>query len=290
MHLVFVSGLSGSGKSIALSTLEDCGYYCIDNLPVRLIETFIRDTCQKNPRLYEKTAISIDYRNLSSDAELFQHTLETLKQFSIDYQLLFLSADSNTLLKRYSETRRKHPLSHATLDGAGLPLADAIEEERKLLEPITVLADLLVDTSRLNIHQLRELVRERIGQRDVFQLSLCFESFGFKYGLPLDADFVFDARCLSNPHWEPSLRNLSGRDQPVADFLENLPETQKYLSSIQSFLDTWIPQFLNQNRSYLTIAIGCTGGQHRSVYLAEKLGQRFSDSPYPVLVRHRELQ
>ncbi len=290
MQLVFVSGLSGSGKSIALSTLEDCGYYCIDNLPVRLIETFIRDTCQKNPQLYDKTAISIDCRNLTGDVELFLQVLTMLRQFSIGCQILFLSADTNTLLKRYSETRRKHPLSHASLDSAGLPLADAIEEERKLLEPIATLADLHLDTTRTNIHQLREQVCQRLGQRNTFQLSLCFESFGFKYGLPLDADFVFDARCLSNPHWEPSLRNLTGRDPAVAAFLENLPETRQYLNTIQSLLETWIPQFLHQNRSYLTVAIGCTGGQHRSVYLAEKLGQRFSNSPYPVLVRHRELQ
>lgn len=290
MRLVIVSGLSGSGKSIALSTLEDCGYYCIDNLPVRLIETFVRDTCQKNPKPYEKTAISIDCRNLTGDVALFTQVLEVLKRFAIDCQILFLSADHQTLLKRYSETRRKHPLSHATLANTGLPLAEAIEQERQLLEPIANLAHWLIDTSRSNIHQLRELVRERLGEKIGHQVSICFESFGFKYGVPLDADFVFDARCLPNPHWEPNLRSLTGRDPAVRAFLEKIPETSRYLQAIQSFLETWIPQFQKQNRSYLTIAIGCTGGQHRSVFLAEQLGKSLQQSPYPVLVRHRELQ
>lgn len=279
MQLVIVSGLSGSGKSIALSTLEDCGYYCIDNLPVRLIEPFVRESGQD----LGKTAISIDCRNLSGDVNLFGETLRILKQFSIPYRILFLIAASQTLLNRYSETRRKHPLSHAT----GLPLADAIERERRLLEPISAYADLIIDTTHTNIHQLRELVLVRLGE-DNRQLALCFTSFGFKHGIPLDADFVFDARCLPNPHWEPELRPLTGLDPPVADYLQNLPETGQFLTQIETFLKTWLPRFRAQNRSYLTVAIGCTGGRHRSVYLAEKLGQVFS-GPYPVVVRHREL-
>ncbi|GAB6068425.1 RNase adapter RapZ [Methylothermus subterraneus] len=279
MQLVIVSGLSGSGKSVALSTLEDCGYYCIDNLPVRLIEAFVRETGQN----LGKTAISIDCRNLTGDANSFEEILTVLGQFAIPYRILFLIAASDTLIKRYSETRRKHPLSHTQ----GLPLAEAIERERKLLEPIAARADLILDTTHTNIHQLRESVLQRLGE-DKRQLVLCFLSFGFKHGLPLDADFVFDARCLPNPHWEPALRPFTGRDPEVADYLQSLPETAMLLKQIEAFLNTWLPRFGAQNRSYLTIAIGCTGGRHRSVYLAEKLGQRFAGL-YSVIVRHREL-
>jgi UPF0042 nucleotide-binding protein len=278
MQLIIVSGLSGSGKSIALSTLEDCGYYCVDNLPVRLIEAFVRDGNQN----LGKTAISIDCRNLAGDVNLFEEALKTLKQFTIPYRILFLTAALDTLINRYRETRRKHPLSHT-----GLLLAEAIERERKLLEPIAAQADLLIDTTHTNIHQLRELVVKRLTE-DHRQLALCFTSFGFKHGLPLDADFVFDARCLPNPHWEPELRPLTGRDPQVAAYLENLPETELFLSQVEAFLTTWLPQFGTQ-RGYLTIAIGCTGGRHRSVYLAEKLGQRFLGL-YSVVVRHRELE
>ncbi|XSG85691.1 MAG: RNase adapter RapZ [Methylohalobius sp. ZOD2] len=281
MELIIVSGLSGSGKSIALSTLEDCGYYCIDNLPVRLIEPFVREFGSQPG----KTAISIDCRNLSGDIDLFCQVLEIFKQFTIPYRILFLKAAPQILLNRYSETRRKHPLSHT----ADLPPADAIQRENALLEPIAAQADLMIDTSHTNIHQLRELVRARLGEKDSQQLSLCFTSFGFKQGIPLDADFIFDARCLPNPHWEPKLRPLTGRDRPVAEYLQSLPLTGAFLTQVQSFLDHWLPHFRDQNRSYLTVAIGCTGGQHRSVYLAEKLGDIFASSPYSVLVRHREL-
>ncbi len=284
-RLIIVSGLSGSGKSIALGTLEDCGFYCIDNLPVNLIEPFARDLSNVACG-FDKTAISIDCRNLSGDVTLFCQTLATLKQFSIPYQILFLSAETQILLRRYSETRRKHPLSHTT----GLPPVEAIEQERQLLQDIAAQADLVIDTSRMNIHQLRELIRERLEEHEVQQLSICFTSFGYKHGIPLDADFVFDARCLPNPHWEPNLRPYTGRDQPVIEFLRNLPDSQAFLDSMLHFLETWLPNFHKQNRSYLTIAIGCTGGQHRSVYLADQLGQAFADSPYSILVRHRELQ
>ncbi len=277
MQLIIVSGLSGSGKSIALSTLEDCGYYCIDNLPVHLIEPFVRES-----RLnLDKTAISIDCRNLSGDVNRFDEALRILKQFTIPYRILFLLASTQTLLNRYRETRRKHPLSHR----AGLSLADAIERERKLLEPIATHADLVIDTTHTNIHQLRELVLTRLGE-DNRQLVVCLTSFGFKRSIPLDADFVFDARCLPNPHWEPELRPLTGRDPEVANYLENLPETTQFLTQIETFLIAWLPRF--QSRSYLTIAIGCTGGRHRSVYLVEKLSQSFSGL-YSVVVRHRDL-
>ncbi len=283
--LIIVSGLSGSGKSVALGTLEDCGYYCIDNLPVNLIEPFARDL-NKAGGEFDKTAISIDCRNLSGDVNLFCQTLTILQQFQIPYHILFLNADSQSLLKRYSETRRKHPLSQTT----GIPPAEAIGRERQLLAAIADQADLVIDTSRLNIHQLRELIRERVGETEGQRMSLCFTSFGFKHGVPLDADFVFDARCLPNPHWENSLRPFTGRDRQVIEYLQQLPQTQAFLDAILLFMETWLPEFHKQNRSYMTIAIGCTGGQHRSVYLADQLGQAFQDSPYAVLVRHRELQ
>ncbi len=283
--LIIVSGLSGSGKSVALGTLEDCGFYCIDNLPVNLIEPFARDLSVTNGG-FDKTAISIDCRNLSGKVDLFSQTVEILNQFHIPFHILFLNADSQSLLRRYSETRRKHPLSQTS----GLPPAEAIEKERQLLASIADQADLVIDTSRLNIHQLRELIRVRVGESEGQQMSLCFTSFGFKNGVPLDADFVFDARCLPNPHWEPALRPLTGLDQKVIEYLKELPQTQDFLDSLLHFLETWLPDFQKQNRAYLTVAIGCTGGQHRSVYLAEQLGKAFGDSTYSILVRHRELQ
>ncbi len=283
--LIIVSGLSGSGKSVALGTLEDCGYYCIDNLPVNLIEPFARDLSTPSGE-FGKTAISIDCRNLSGDVNLFCRTLEILKQFQIPYHILFLNADTDSLLRRYSETRRRHPLSQTT----GLPPAEAIERERQLLAAIANQADLVIDTSRLNIHQLRELIRERVGETEGQAMSLCFTSFGFKHGVPLDADFVFDARCLPNPHWEPHLRPYTGRDRQVIDYLRQLPQTQAFLDTVVLFLETWLPEFQKQNRNYMTVAIGCTGGQHRSVYLVDQLGRAFAASPYSVLVRHRELQ
>ncbi|BCX81361.1 RNase adapter protein RapZ [Methylomarinovum caldicuralii] len=279
-QIVIVSGLSGSGKSVALATLEDCGYYCIDNLPVRLLEPFARDLCENHP--FDRTAISIDCRNLGGDDDLFDQALEILSQFQIPYRILFLTADTRTLIQRYSETRRRHPIGDR-------PLADAIEQERRLLESIAARADLIIDTSRTNIHQLRQEIRQRLGGLDNRRLSLCFTSFGFKHGLPLDADFVFDARCLPNPHWEPRLRPLTGKDDGVADYLEKYPETQRFLDQIETFLRDWLPRFEAQNRSYLTVAIGCTGGQHRSVYLVERLKRAFSGGPYPILTRHREL-
>lgn len=285
MQLVIVSGLSGSGKSIALETLEDCGYYCIDNLPVALFEAFIRNAVAGDPAAFQKTAIGIDARNQSSSLDQFPASLALADQFGIDMRILFLQADSDTLLKRFSETRRKHPLTDAAR-----PLSEAIELERKLLEPVASRADLLIDTTYTNVHQLRELIRGRVGARRDHLLSLYFLSFGYKNGLPLDVDFAFDARCLPNPYWEPALRGKTGRDAEVCEFLEGCPEVREYLDDIAAFLQRWIPRFAAENRSYLTIAIGCTGGQHRSVYLTEALAGRFRVSEYDLLVRHRDLR
>ena len=285
MELIIVSGLSGSGKSIALETLEDCGYYCIDNLPVGLIEAFIRQAVADGQPVFQKAALGIDARNQSSDLEKFPSTVELAKRLGIQYQIIFLQADSDTLLKRFSETRRKHPLTNGTH-----PLSEAIELERKLLEPVAGRAHLLIDTTYTNVHQLREIIGTRVGAKRDNLMSLYFLSFGYKNGMPMDADFVFDARCLPNPHWVPMLRPKTGQDAEVAEFLERIPEVRHYLDDLSKFLTRWIPRFGAEGRSYLTVAIGCTGGQHRSVYLVESLAARFRSGPNDLLVRHRDLR
>ncbi len=282
--LIIVSGLSGSGKSITLDTLEDCGYYCIDNLPIALIEAFAHQLTQSDHQRYNKAAISIDSRNQSVSPSEFSGILDLVQKLGIACEVLYLQADSNTLLKRFSETRRKHPLTDSDR-----PLAEAIRLEQAILEPLASNADLVIDTTSTNVHQLRKLIRERINSKTDQELSLFFQSFGYKHGLPLDADFVFDARCLPNPHWEPSLRILTGRDKPVADFLASNSQVTQFLDDITGFLQRWIPLFEAENRSYLTVAIGCTGGQHRSVYLIEQLNRQFRHTPINILVRHREL-
>ena len=284
MKLVIVSGLSGSGKSVALHTLEDLDYYCIDNLPIALLEPFAQQLLDSPPVGQDNAAVGIDARNQSADLTRFPELLKRLRGRGIVCEILYLQADDETLLKRFSETRRKHPLSRANVS-----LADAIVQERSLLEPISANASLHIDTTHTNIHQLRDLVQERVAGKTAGALSLLFKSFGFKHGVPEDADFVFDVRCLPNPHWEARLRPQTGLDADVAEFLGSHAMVDEMFDEISRFLDTWIPRFQNENRSYLTIAIGCTGGQHRSVYLARRLGDHFQ-SRYPsVLVRHREL-
>lgn len=285
MRLIILSGLSGSGKSIALETLEDCGYYCIDNLPVGLIEAFIRQAVVDGQPALQKAAISIDARNQTGSLSQFPVALEVAQKFGIRCQTLFLQAESDTLLKRFSETRRKHPLTDAEH-----PLSEAIEMERTLLEPVSSRADLVIDTTYTNVHQLRELIRWRVAARHDHRMSLYFLSFGYKNGMPLDADFVFDARCLPNPHWELALRPKTGKDEEVREFLEGIPEVQSYLDDVGTFLDRWVPKFAAENRSYLTAAVGCTGGQHRSVFLVEALAARFRSDRYDLLVRHRDLR
>ena len=284
MKLIIVSGLSGSGKSIALDTLEDNGYYCIDNLPVELLEAFANQAATSTQRLYEKSAISIDSRNQSTSFTQFSSTLELLTSLAIDYEIFFLQARSSTLLKRFSETRRKHPLTSATQS-----LSDAIACERKLLEPVAQQASLLIDTTYTNVHQLRDFVRERVTSYQGGHLSLLFQSFGYKNGIPLDTDFVFDVRCLPNPHWEPRLRSLTGKDREVVDFLAESAMVSAYIDDIIAFLNRWLLRFEEENRKYLGIAIGCTGGQHRSVYVAEYLAKCFDSTRYNIHIRHREL-
>ena len=283
MKLVIVSGLSGSGKSVALHTLEDLGYYCIDNLPAGLLGALAEELNAADHPV-ANAAVGIDARNLPQALEHVGETLVDLKARQIDSEILFLSCETDTLIKRFSETRRRHPLSYD-----GLSLADAIEREKQLLAEIAHGADLFIDTTQTTIHQLRDLVRQRVARQSNQTLSVLFQSFGYKHGIPLDADFVFDARCLPNPHWQPRLRPLTGRDPEVADYLENEPQVQTMLASLRDFFDRWIPAFAAENRSYLTIAIGCTGGQHRSVYLVDQLTQHFKEKGLSVMNRHREL-
>jgi UPF0042 nucleotide-binding protein len=283
LKLVIVSGLSGSGKSVALHTLEDLGYYCIDNLPTGLLSALALEL-KLAPHPIDNAAVGIDARNLPQGLQQFNKILDQLQAQGIENEILFLSCEADTLIKRFSETRRRHPLSNEQLS-----LAEAIEFERCLLEPIAERADLFIDTSNSTVHQLRDLVHQRITYRRKSRLSLFFESFGYKSGVPLDADFVFDVRCLPNPHWQQNLRPLTGRDKEVIAYLEGEPQVEQMCSELCSFLDHWIPAFEADKRSYLTVAIGCTGGQHRSVYLVERLLRHFQDRYPDVASRHREL-
>jgi UPF0042 nucleotide-binding protein len=284
MRLIIVSGLSGSGKSIALETLEDCGFYCIDNLPITLLENFISDVMLVDSKTYKKTAIGIDARNQSESLLGFGQSLEFIRGKGIVCEVFYMQAEDATLLKRYSETRRKHPLTDMNL-----PLKEAIIVEKQLLKAVAKHADLVIDTSRTHYHQLRELIRAQLGELNERHLSVQFQSFGFKHGVPLDADFVFDARSLPNPYWVPELRALSGKDQTVIDFLKQQQDVREYFGDLTAFLEKWIPRFEAENRSYLTVAIGCTGGQHRSVFLVDSLAGHFKAAALNVIVRHREL-
>mgnify|MGYP000689657977 CR=1 FL=1 len=284
MKLVVVSGRSGSGKSTALQALEDIGFYCIDNLPASLLADLVNQM-NSNSDHPAQVAVSIDARNLRANLLQFPAIYKQLcAEGNASLELLFLDAAEATLLKRYSATRRKHPLSD---DNQGLQAA--IQYEKKLLEPIADLADIRIDTTRLSLYELRDTIKLRIAQRREQQLSIQFESFGFKHGVPMDVDLVFDVRVLPNPYWIPDLRGFNGREQPVIDFLDKEEEVREMLDDIRSYLERWLPRYADNNRSYVTIGIGCTGGQHRSVYIAERLTKHFSQCMNNVHVRHREL-
>lgn len=280
ISLIIISGRSGSGKSTALHVLEDMGYYCIDNLPASLLPALLEKIV--TDQTMDKISVSVDARNISPDLKNFPKILEKIDPDSVSCRIIYLDSISTTLAKRFSETRRKHPLSDQQRG-----LREAIDFERQLLEPISEIADLYIDTTSLTIHELRDLIRERIAKQD-FEFALLFESFAYKHGVPLDADLVFDARCLPNPHWKPELRELTGKDQPVQDFLESQTEFKAMFSDICSLLETWLPKYEANNRSYMTIAIGCTGGQHRSVYFCEKLHATFKKKWNNVRIKHRE--
>ncbi len=285
MNLIIVSGLSGSGKSIALHLLEDMDYYCVDNLPISMLPALIKEFHKANSQARQNIAIGIDARNIPDSLNEFESCLDELKENKINYKVFYLEANDETIIKRFSETRRKHPLSQTNMS-----LSEAIILERKLLEPIAYCADLRFDTSLTNVHQLRERIKERLVKNNETSTSVLIESFGFKHGAPVNADFVFDVRCLSNPHWMPELRPKTGKDKAVIDFLESSDDVKSMYHDILQFLEKWIPKFIAENRSYMTIAIGCTGGQHRSVYLTEKISSALKKHYPNILVRHRELE
>jgi len=284
MKLVIVSGLSGSGKSVALHTLEDLGFYCIDNLPLFLLRELAQGLENDPGKQMTKTAVGIDARNQPEGLSDVPKLVREMRSRDVDCSILYLDAKPETLIKRFSETRRKHPL---TADDR--PLAEAIEFERTLLEPILSEAELRIDTTHTNIHQLRDMVRDHLRGSTPRQVSLIIQTFGFKHGIPHDVDFVLDVRCLPNPHWQPELRPLTGRDAAVARFLESSPEVSEMCDDLTGFFERWIPRFEADGRSYLTIAIGCTGGQHRSVYMGEQLHRHFAAMGRKVMLRHREL-
>jgi len=285
MRLIIVSGLSGSGKSVALHLLEDIDFYCVDNIPAALLKPFISHTIRGPEDGYPRTAVGLDARNRPNDIDTIPALVGELRRSGINCEVLFLHASDEVLLKRYAETRRKHPLVTAEVS-----LREAIAAERKLLEPITIAADSVIDTSNMSVHALRERIRERIDRRRDGRIALMFESFGYKHGIPGDADFVFDVRSLPNPYWEEALRHLTGRDAPVVEYLAGHESVRTMIAALTEFLNERIAEFALADRSYLTIAIGCTGGQHRSVYIAEQLARHFRQSYPQVLTRHDSLQ
>lgn len=283
-RLIIVSGLSGSGKSIALHVLEDIGYYCIDNLPASLLKSAVEDVTGSDEQKPSMLAVGIDARNRRQDLEALPRLIEEFRDQDITTEVLFLLADNEVLLKRYSESRRRHPLSVE-----GSELRAAIESEREILAEVINSADLIIDTTRTSIYELSDVIRKRVDRRQTDSMSVLIESFGYKHGIPADADFVFDLRCLPNPYWTAKLRGLTGLHDKVVDFLDAQANCVAMHDDILEFLKRWIPEYRNAQRGYLTVAIGCTGGQHRSVYMVEKLAASLQDRDEPVSVRHNEL-
>nr|WP_298135702.1 RNase adapter RapZ [uncultured Pseudomonas sp.] len=284
MRLIIVSGRSGSGKSTALDVLEDNGFYCIDNLPAGLLPELAERTLLHTEALLPQVAVSIDARNLPSQLKRFPTLLDEVRARHIKCDVIYLDADEETLLKRFSETRRRHPLTNENRS-----LAEAIADESLLLGPIIDLADLKIDTTHLNLYQLRDSLKLRLLNQPEPGTAFLVESFGFKRGMPVDADLVFDVRCLPNPYWKPDLRDFSGLDQPVVDYLSAQADVEEMYQDVFAYLTKWLPRFAASNRAYVTIAIGCTGGHHRSVYLANRLGEALKPLLKNVQVRHRDL-
>lgn len=283
MKLTIISGRSGSGKSTVLHILEDRGYYCIDNLPASLLPA-LADRLSSDDSKLPNVAVSIDARNISADLQKAPEIISELKARELPTEIVFLDANSQTLLKRFSESRRKHPLTTQSID-----LKEAIDIESELLESISTMANLVIDTSTMSLHQLRDLVKNRLLDNKETGMALLFQSFGFKNGVPVDADLVYDVRCLPNPYWDNSLRSLTGLHEEVTKFLESQEEVQDMYDDIRCYLEKWLPKYESNNRSYITVAVGCTGGQHRSVYIGEKLGKFFADKIKNVQIRHRDL-
>ncbi|MDR5898105.1 RNase adapter RapZ [Halomonas vilamensis] len=283
MQLVVISGRSGSGKSIALQALEDLGYYAIDNLPAVLLGSLVDEIRDQGEQA--RIAVSIDVRNLPGALEQLPRLLAELEQRGIHFQVVFLTTDARILLERYSATRRRHPLTR----NSELTLEEAIVKEEEALSEVRDLADLTIDTSRLSAHDLRQRITDQVAHHQPDQLTITFESFGYKRGVPLDADLVFDVRCLPNPYWDPALRQSNGRDDDIQAFLSTYPIVEAMCQDIHDWIIRWLPAYQSSQRSYMTIAIGCTGGQHRSVYLAEQLAQRIIATTGEAHLRHREL-
>lgn len=282
--LIVVTGMSGAGKSVALHTLEDLDHYCVDNLPAELLPEFVR-TASHSERKNQKLAVGIDVRSRGDLANI-PHWLSTVGVLGLEPKLVFFDTSDEALIKRYSDTRRRHPLSRHEL-----PLADSIALERKMLQPLRAIADIVIDTSELNVHQLRRRIINEFDLNQDASLSLLFESFAYRHGVPADADFVFDARVLPNPHWNLQLRPLSGRDRLVREFMETREDVNLYVQQVSQFLAHWLPKVRTDTRSYVTVAFGCTGGRHRSVYLAQKMAQiaRAQGWSEEVAIAHREL-
>lgn len=287
MQVVIVSGLSGSGKTVALKALEDIGYYCIDNIPPRLIPTLVADSQTREDSQLQHLAIGVDARSPASQITALCGSLPEIRNDDTDVQVVFLHSNSDVLLRRYGETRHKHPLSKG-----GLNLGEAIESERRIMQPLIEISDWQLSTSDLSVHDLSLAIRERYALSEQLvsgqEPTITFTSFGFKHGSLDNADFVFDLRCLPNPYWEESLRSYTGHDQPVTKWLEKQTQAQEMFKDISTMLERWLPQFANSNRAYITIALGCTGGKHRSVFMANKLASHFSTQWKNVLLRHRE--
>jgi RNase adapter protein RapZ len=285
VRLVIISGLSGSGKSVALHVLEDLGFYCIDNIPVALLRSFVEEIMPRKDAAFENVGVGLDARNRPSDIAEIPALVQKLRTDGLACEIIFLQADDKVLLSRFSDTRRRHPLANERTS-----LAEAIAKERELLGPVINTAELIIDTTGMTVYDLREQIRDRIGHRTSGALSILVESFGYKHGLPASADFVFDVRCLPNPYWDTILRPLSGKDQAVKTFLDGQPLVQEIVDDIVTFLEKWIPRYQDFQRSYLTVAIGCTGGQHRSVYVAEAVAKRLEARGHgAVRTQHHEL-
>jgi UPF0042 nucleotide-binding protein len=285
LRLVIISGVSGSGKSVALHVLEDLGFYCVDNIPVALLKPFVDELVWRKDPAFENIGIGLDARSRASDLAHVPALVQTLREGGLAVEIIFLQTDNKVLLSRFSETRRKHPLSDEKTS-----LEEAIAKERELLSPIINSAELVIDTTRMSVYALREQIRERVAPRTPGAVSIMIESFGYKNGLPANADFVFDVRCLPNPYWEPQLRPLSGKDGPVRAFLDEAPMVQQMVGDIVAFLEEWIPRYQDFQRSYLTVAIGCTGGMHRSVYVAEAVAKRLSPKHKNIRTHHSEVR
>lgn len=284
MQLIIVSGLSGAGKTVALKQYEDLGYYCIDNIPLALVAHMALRALRKLGERYERLAIGVDARETPEEIAKFPKYVDKLREKGVKTHVVFLHANEQTLLHRYSETRRKHPLSSEKVS-----LIEAIQQEARLLAPIANVADAMYDTTTFSLHELREKILERMPGGGEGKLSVQFLSFGFKHGTPMDADYVFDVRCLPNPHWEPSIREFNGKHPAIIEWLEQREDVHKMLSDIRQFLEHWLPLYRKQDRAYVTIAIGCTGGQHRSVYLVDRLGEIFRTRFDHLIIKHREI-